>query len=132
MRKNLLPASLTLLAIISLASCDKQSGAITSSSFYGKWKASYNDTIEFTRTGGKNIIRYNQSMNPSFTVPADYEYTYQNNKLGIKDGLSGLATFRFYQSFRWIEEGRSFEIQGVEWFPFISSTLTYFTFTRIP
>ncbi|MBL7742214.1 MAG: hypothetical protein JNN00_01960 [Chitinophagaceae bacterium] len=131
MKKNFLFSSFAFLLLLHLASCDKQTG-ITVSTFHGKWKTSYNDTIEFLRIGGKNILRYNQSMNPSLTVPANYEYTYQDNKLGVKDGLSGLAVFRIYQSFRWLEEGHSFEVQGVEWFPFISSTATYFTFTRIP
>ena len=77
-------------------------------------------------------MNYDLSMNPGLPANTYFEYTYSNNKLGIKDGLGGPIGFHYLQSFRWLEEGRSFEIQGVEWFPFISSTATYFTLTKIP
>jgi hypothetical protein len=32
------------------------------------------------------------------------EFTYQNDKLGIKDGLSGTNDFRIHQSFSWIQQ----------------------------
>jgi hypothetical protein len=131
MRKQILFPGLLLFTALFQLSCDKQNG-ITASTFYGRWKTSYNDTVEFSKIGGKDMIRYDLTMNPSMPMNSFHEFTYRDNKLGIKDGLSGLATYRFYQSFRWLEEGRSFEIQGIEWFPFLSSTGTYFTFTRIP
>ncbi len=61
----------------------------------------------------------------------DKEYTYKDNKLGLKDGLNG-DDFHFFQSFKWIQKGSVFEIQGIQWFMFLSSTTTYFTFTKIP
>jgi hypothetical protein len=131
MRKLLQFSGLLLLLMAFLSSCNKE-GVDPAAIFYGKWKTSYNDTIEFSRVGGKNMIRYDITMNPAMQNDALYEYTYRDNKLGIKNGLTGLYDFYVFQSFRWLEAGKSFEVQGVEWFPYISSTLTYFTFTRIP
>ena len=62
----------------------------------------------------------------------DHEYNYQDIKLGLKNGLNGPNGFHILQSFRWLQRARQFEVQGVEWFLFISSTQTYFTFTKIP
>jgi hypothetical protein len=74
-------------------------------------------------------------MNPTLPNRASFQYAYKDNKLGIKDGFVSPASFsggyRFFQSFKWLDEGRLFEIQGVEWFLFMSSTTTYFTFTKI-
>ncbi|HEY6502492.1 MAG TPA: hypothetical protein VIZ28_00835 [Chitinophagaceae bacterium] len=128
-KKSFLTGLLFLLAF-SFFSCSKE-GDTTVGTFYGNWKTSYGDTIIFARVNGKNMVNYDQSMNPAMPMNGNFEYTYRQDKLGIKDGLSGLASFRFYQTFRWLEEGRSFEVQGVEWFPFISSTGTWFTFTKI-
>ena len=130
MNRRITMPGIIVLMVVLFFSCEKNKET-SASTFYGKWKASYGDTIEFFYSGGKNVLYYDQSMSPAVLLPAAYEYTYRNGKLGVKDGLSGLADFRIYQSFRWIQEGQSFEVQGVEWFPFISSTLTYFTFTRL-
>jgi hypothetical protein len=131
MRRKTLLHGLAFLIAVSVFSCKKESD-ITDSTFLGKWKTSYGDTISFSLAGSKKIIRYDRSMNPSFPMTSEFEYTYRNKKLGIKDGYSAtLDGFRFFQSFKWLDEGKSFEIQGVEWFLFLSSTLTYFTFTKI-
>jgi hypothetical protein len=100
--------------------------------FYGSWKTSYNDTIVFFRNNGKNMLQYDVSLNPAMPSTSTYEYACLANKLGIKNGLSGPGNFHFLQSFLWLEKGKSFRVQGVEWFAFISSTQTYFTFTKIP
>jgi hypothetical protein len=132
MRKHILLAGCYFLIAISIFSCKKEKGTGTES-FLGKWKTSYGDTILFARVNGKNMITYDRSMNPSMPLTSDYEYAYQNNKLGIKDGIASIpGGFRFFQSFKWLDRGRSFEIQGVEWFLFLSSSGTYFTFTKIP
>ncbi|MBC7948752.1 MAG: hypothetical protein H7Y42_12765 [Chitinophagaceae bacterium] len=112
-----------------LISCDKDEKA--PSPFNGKWKASYNDTIEFSRISGRDVLIWDVSMNPTLPGTTQNEYTYQFGKLAIKDGLWGPG-FRTLQTFSWIQEGQSFTVQGVEWFAFMSSTSTWFTFTRIP
>ena len=47
--------------------------------------------------------------------------------------MAGVAmiAFIFSKVFAGYKE-HQFEVQGVEWFSFISSTQTYFTFTKIP
>lgn len=77
-------------------------------------------------------MRYDLTMNPAMPMRVEQEYAYRNGKLGVKTGLTGLADYRFFQTFRWINPGTEFEIQGVEWFPFLSSTSTYFTYKKLP
>lgn len=93
--------------IIFSVSC-KKDNAVGERSFYGKWESSYGDTITFSKENGKNIIGYNNSMTPLLPMSLKYEYTYRNDKLGIKDGLSGLGDFRVFQSFAWIQAGKSY------------------------
>ena len=78
------------------------------------------------------MVNYDASLNPAFVPRANHEFTFENNKLGLKNGRSGSGKFYFFESFRWAQRGRQFEIQGVDWFLFVSSTQTYFTFTKIP
>ena len=120
--------TLLVVTVSTSISCQKED-ASPSNSFYGQWKTSYEDTISFSRENGKNILTYNQSMNPNLQVDSKKEFTYRDNKLGILDGLNG-NDFRMLQTFKWNRQGRSFEVQGVEWFLFVNSTNTYFTFTK--
>lgn len=100
--------------------------------FYGSWKTSYGDTIEFFRQDDRNVLRYDYSMNPSNPTKIDQEYFYHDDKLGLKRVWAGTSgTLYTFQSFRWIQKGQVFEVRGVEWFNFISSTQTVFNFTKI-
>lgn len=60
----------------------------------------------------------------------DKEFAFRDGKLGLK--YITTSDFHFFGSFKWIQSGASFEIQANEWFPFLSSTGGYFTFTKIP
>jgi hypothetical protein len=131
MRKKTLQTACCFLIAIFIFSCKKDKET-AESVFFGKWKASYGDTIEFRRVNGKNILNYDRSLNPTMPLTTGIEYSYRDGKLGIKDGLASFGSYRVLQSFKWLDEGRSFEVQGVEWFVFLSSTGTYFTFTKIP
>lgn len=122
---------ITAVIIFAFCSC-KKVDSDNNALFYGKWKTSYGDTILFSNDGGKDMLRYNVSYSPAVPGSGYYEFTYGNNKFGMKDELSIPPRFRFLQSFRWLETGRSFEVQGIEWFTFMSSTSTYFTITKIP
>lgn len=115
--------------VINCSSC-QQDDIPANNSLYGQWKTSYGDTITFSVENGKNILTYDMSMNPDLPVHTKKEFNYSGNKLGILDGLNG-NDFRTLQTFKWTEEGKSFEVQGVEWFLFLNSTNTYFTFTKI-
>jgi hypothetical protein len=100
--------------------------------FYGRWETNYGDTVMFSKPGRKNMLNYDASLNPAFAPRVNHEFTFINNKLGLKNGRNSNGSFYFFQSFRWLQQGWQFEVQGVDWFPFISSTQTYFTFTKIP
>jgi hypothetical protein len=130
MRKNNLLVSLHFSLAVLLLSCAKGPGN-GAALFYGYWETSYGDTIEFSRVNGKDMVRYNMSMNPTLPATTSSEYKYVDGRLGVNYGPGGWGGFHFFQSFRWIEPGRSFQLQSVEWFSFLSSTQTYFTFTKI-
>lgn len=132
---------LTTALLIALSfSCKKNSDSNSTGSntlFYGKWKTSYNDTIEFTHENGKDYVTYDESMNPSMPFTTKRKFRYSLGKLHIEMPTGWPApgvdpNYRKLDSFNWTVPGQSFTIQGVEWFLFISSTTTYFTFTRIP
>ena len=97
---------------------------------YGQWQTSYGDTITFARENSKDILTYDMSMNRAMPHTTKNEFTYRDNKLGIKDGFNG-NDFRFFESFAWDRRGRSFTVRGAEWFMFVNSANTYFTFTRL-
>jgi uncharacterized protein (DUF2147 family) len=118
-----------LLIIAFTFSCKKDNG-LNEEAFYGKWKTSYGDTISFVKENGKNILIYNVSLNASLPTNVKKEFIYKNHKLGLKEGWNG-DDFQVLQTFTWKKPGKSFEVQGIEWFGFLSSTQTYFTFTKI-
>lgn len=126
----------TLLTAISF-SCKKNSDSTGSNTlFYGKWKTDYNDTIEFTHENGKDYVIYDESMSPAVPFDAKKQFRYSLGKLHIQmpPGYAGsglYSGFRTLNTFTWNVPGESFTVQGIEWFLFISSTNTYFTFTRI-
>jgi len=122
--------SLILGVTVFSFSCNKHNSS-NEYLFYGNWKTSYGDTIRFSNESGKNILTYDYSMNPLQPVDTKKEFTYQNNKLEINDGFSTTNDFRMLQSFSWMQQGKIFTVRGIEWFSFLSSTQTYFTFTKI-
>lgn len=122
---------LVALTLLLATGCKKDS-LNTTSQFYGHWKTSYGDTVEFRRQNGKNVIIYDATLNPSMPMRTTSEFNYQNEKLGIKNPWSSPVEFRYIDSFTWIQRGESFEVLGIDWFPFMSSTLTKFTFTKLP
>jgi hypothetical protein len=120
---------LVLFFVAAFISCSKDS-ELAPEYFYGQWKTSYGDTVIFSRKNGMNIATYNYSMNSLFPTRGDHEFAYRDGKLGLK--ISSTSDFNFLGSFKWIQPGQSFEVQGIEWFSFLSSTLGYFTFTKLP
>jgi len=119
---------LVLLFSCILLSCKKD--AAENELLYGKWKTSYGDTIKFARESNNDILTYDASMNPVQPVDTKTDFRYINGKLEIKR-YPGMADFSRLETFKWKNVGQSFEVQGVEWFMFLSSTTTYFTFTKI-
>lgn len=112
-----------------LLSCNKDNTG-ENNSLYGKWKTSYGDTITFAKENSNDILIYDASLNPVLPVDTKTDFRYVNGKLEIKR-YPGFDDFYRLETFKWKTEGQSFEVQGLEWFMFISSTTTYFTFTKI-
>ncbi|MDB5210701.1 MAG: hypothetical protein JWQ30_1528 [Sediminibacterium sp.] len=121
---------LAVFFALAFISCSKETEYVPEF-FYGKWKASYGDTLVFSQNTSGNIVTYNNSMNSLNTMRTDHEFAYRDGKLGVKQ-WSGATGINFFSSFRWIQPGQSFEIEGIQWFSFVNSTMTYFTFTKIP
>ncbi len=122
-----------VFAAIVFLSCTKEES--DKDIFYGHWKTSYGDTISFYNQNGTDILEYEIdafSPGPPANDPI-HEYLYKNNKLSIRDnvGASSSEPFRELTSFKWANKGIEFKVQGVQWFPFMSSTVTTFTFTKI-
>jgi hypothetical protein len=130
MRPGHLPVFIALMVILSSSGCRKN-GSPGAALFYGAWKTSYGDTVLFARNAGKNILSMDNSMNPSMPMITQSEFTYIGGKLAVKWNYNPSGSFRPYQTFAWVQQGKEFSIQGVEWFSFLSSTLTIFTFTKI-
>jgi hypothetical protein len=110
--------------------CKKQS-LTGADQLYGNWKTSYGDTIRFSKQGHKDVITYDMSMNPTMPLRTTKEYSFENNRFGIKDGMAGPVNFRYFDTFTWVSPGEQFQVLGMEWFMFISSSTTVFTFTKI-
>ncbi len=121
-----------ILICLAILFCCRKENRERSELFFGQWKTSYGDTILFSEINGKNILSYNVSLNAFLPVHTQKEFIYRNKKLGLKTGVNVPGNFSFLETFKWHQTGKSFEVQGIEWFPFLSSTLTYYTFTKIP
>jgi hypothetical protein len=111
--------------------CSKNNGD-NESILYGTWVKGIQagDTLWFMKKAGKNIMRSNQSFNPGLTVYTEEEYSFKNGKLArvLQAPSSALSQL---DSFTWKRQGKEFEILGYQLFPFMSSTVTRFTYTKI-
>lgn len=124
-----IPVALTLMI---LTSCSKDADDIIPDYLYGTWKITNGDTLTLSRVNGANIANCDLNYGP-VRKRSDYPFTYRDEKLGIKGGaFFGTTDYRFFDSFRWIQRGQSFEIQKYQWFPLSSSIGDYYTFTKIP
>lgn len=125
--------SLLFIAAITFAACDKDSGKNEEATFYGTWVKGSNtgDTLYFYRKNGQDFMRSNQSFNPNMYAPTEHPYKYESGKLFIAYPYSPLA-YETVKSFSWKTPGSQFEINGFELYMFMSSTMTKFTFTKIP
>jgi hypothetical protein len=128
--RHLSVLTLIVATLFTLASCSKDKNPSGASLFYGKWKSNAGDTITFSQKNGENVFTYGSFNLPS--LPSEVGFSYQNNKLGLKDDLANPSRLRALETFKWIQQGTSFEVQGADMYLFMSSTSTYFTFTKIP
>lgn len=123
----LMPACIALISF----SCSKDKSG--RDILLGKWKSSYGDTISFYKENGKNIVHYKVASYSPGPVPVGdfHEYSYENERLSIKDNAGSSEPFRELTTFTWTDKGNVFTVQGVQWFMFMSATITYFKFTKI-
>ncbi|MES2331684.1 MAG: hypothetical protein V4539_18905 [Bacteroidota bacterium] len=62
---------LAALFVLAFISCSKETESVPEF-FYGRWKASYGDTIVFSQNTSGNIVTYNNSMNSLYPMWADH------------------------------------------------------------
>ena len=135
MRKRVLYISVALL-LLTLASCSKDADDIIPDYLYGSWKISnpVSDTLTLARVNGFNIATCDLDYGPVYKR-RDYPFTFRNGILGIKGGFDSFRNggdYGFFDSFTWVQQGQSFKIQKIQWFPLSSSIGDYYTFTKIP
>lgn len=125
---------LLVITVITLAAACSKDSDNPEAAFYGTWVKGSNtgDTLYFYRKYGRDIMRSNQSFNPGMNAPFEQEFRYINGKLAFQPAWSGGLQYHPIESFTWKTPGREFEINGFELYMFMSSTMTKFTFTKIP
>lgn len=132
-RRNVCLTLAAVFTAVIFLSCTKEKNDV--SLFYGHWVASYGDTIHFYNQNGVDIVEYEVDSYSPGPPSGDklHEYGYGDEKFMIRDriGLSSSEPFREIKSFKWVNKGIQFKLKGYEWLP-ISSSVTEFTFTKIP
>lgn len=120
----------TVLSSIYAVGCRKDSER-SDPVLVGTWAKGPNfyDTLRFYRQGGKDLVSYSLSFNPAFAAPSEFEYKYQDGKLSIR--MFNGNEFWDIDSFQWKQVGKEFTVQGIQLFPFMSSTMSYFTYHKI-
>jgi hypothetical protein len=119
-----------ITVFVAICSCSKDKNSSDASQYYGKWKSNAGDTITFLQRNGQNICDAGiRNPGPDFH---EIEFSFSNNKLSFKDGAADPGKFRILKSFKWIQRGKSFQVQDTDIYSFMSSTSTYFTFEKLP
>lgn len=119
--------------LLTVISCSKDAEDIIPDYLYGTWKITNGDTLTLILANGANTANCDLNYGP-VRKRSDYPFTFRNEKLGIKGGFGYRSgdDYIFFDSFRWIQSGQSFEIQKYQWFPLSGSIGDYYTFTKIP
>lgn len=124
---------LTLVFCISLFAGCKKDGAHSASDLYGIWIKGNQagDTLQFLQKNGKDIMRQNESFNPSMPAYTEKEYIFHNGKLSVKLYTPFSEDFYPIDSFRWKRTGKEFSIQGIQLYMFMAATNVYFTYRKL-
>jgi hypothetical protein len=131
---RILPAMLAIFAISLAASCDKDSDSPDEEAIlHGMWirGAQGGDTLRFYERAGRHYMKSNQSFNPDHYAPVEREYGFQNGQLYLKYAWSGGSGKWPIDSFTWKVPGREFEVQAIQIYMFMSSTLAKFTYRKV-
>jgi len=121
---------LLVLAIALGAMACSRSNEPGEAGFYGLWVKGKlaGDTLVFKNQDAANLLQYNASFNPALPVSNTIAYRYRSGKLQV--ALYGPEMVEI-SSFVWIVPGQQFQLQGFQLFPFMSSTGTKFTYTKV-
>ena len=97
---------------------------------YGKWEMGANnrDTIEFLNKGGRNILRFYDSVFIT-GIYAEREYRYVNGALSIR--MYPIEDFTPISSFTWQQQGNKFSVTSNDFYPLLSLSVTL-VYTKIP
>lgn len=122
---------LSMVFVLLFASCTKKADGGSEESLHGVWAKGPNagDTLRFFRKNGRHIMAYSMSFNPSMQAPTESEYFLRGDELRIQ--LFGTGDLIPVGSFKWLQRGSRFEVQGIQFFPFMSSTIAYFTYQKV-
>ena len=117
------------LAIACFCTACSKNDADNENIMYGTWvKGTHaGDTLVFMRKNGQDILKSNQSFNPNLPTYKESEFSYSNNKLSV----ALISSKAEISSFAWKQQGKVFELNGYELFPFMSSTVSVFTYTKV-
>ena len=118
-----------MLACILFAACSKNNDS-DEQFLYGVWVKGNNpgDTLLFMNENGRHIFQFPASLSPAAAGYTKLPYRYQKKKLYVQ-----LTTDAEYplSSFTWKTEGRSFELQGNDLYPYMSSIAPKHTYTKV-
>ena len=118
-----------LVSAFLFASCGKN-GDSGSGVIYGKWIKSDlpGDTLYFQKKNGKNVLSMRLWSGADYS---DLEFRYSNGRLSLRP-LQGSTDFLLYSTFKWVQVGKSFHLNGNERYPFLSSIQGDYTYNRVP
>lgn len=84
--QRLFVALAVTIGALTISRCKKEQ-AIENTPLTGTWIKGINagDTLYFTQTNGKHVLRYNASFNAAFPAVTETEYHYQDGKLSLRN-----------------------------------------------
>lgn len=112
-----------------LIACSKNNEN-NASQLYGAWAKGNQpgDTIVFMNDGGRHIVQFAASNVAGVPGYSRYDYRYRQKKLFI----SMSATEEYLcNSFSWVQEGKSFQLQGNDLYWYMSSIAPKYVYTKV-
>ena len=127
--KRVIRLTAVALIIFAIISCKKDCNKLTSDNLIGKWVSNKNDTIRFFKRNNINLTdAASGSPGPD---SREIEFTYSSNKLYLKDGASIISgELRKLETFNWVEENQSFNVESRDIFSYRSSNAIALIFTK--
>lgn len=119
--------------VLAFSYCGKNSSS-DDALLYGKWatEGSPYDTMYFFKRAGRSLVYYRFSFNPSMATYTESEYRFRDGKLDIGyTNQSGGTSFFTYSTFKWVQVGKKFELNGNQRFPILSSIQPNYIYTKI-